>query len=74
MRSNINKERYNRVSMKNLKERLMKFSRIRENSISSRFRKWWDERVENANKIAFDITSSNQEAMEKILNIGKKKK
>ena len=56
VRSNINKEEHNRVSMIN------------------RIKKWWNERVENANRIAFDITSSNQEAMEKVLNIGKKKK
>lgn len=56
VRSNINQERHNRISM------------------ISRIKKWWNERVKNANKIAFDISSSNNKAMEKVLNIGKKKK
>lgn len=53
VKSNINQERHNRVSMIN------------------RIKNWWNERIKNANKIAFDIISENQEMTDKIINVGK---
>jgi hypothetical protein len=86
VRSNIKKHRHNRVSMKKqmvyMDTDSIIFARIpimlrlkyKIKKLKSKYNQWWNERLENANRIAFNITSSNQEAMEKVLNIGKKKK